>query len=460
VVDQSTGLTREMSLHDLEQRAIACSTRLTEEQSPATATERMELRRKQYADELNSHEQTLKALASAHNNAMRCFQNDLNQAAAAHRKIAPQAQEVEMAYRAEGREKSLPIIPHERLNELHEQAVERRDVKQIERLNEIRQALPAEFGGSMRDEYAVARLQAQRFTADTDCEVSKKRLEDFEQSHYLRRWEVNGEKWSRAEIDRHIARQEKAAAYYEARAGGDIRQSLRVMQGQNPARIFKLSEHRAKSEEATIQAAQARAEIDRVQPIREEIVKLTEARRAELTDELENNTRFANVLLQIEGGERELQTTLGREMPAPVYTEAELRRVEANAATLCNPELLKQHQALVRSAGNTPDAIEKLAACAFAREQVAKIALRESTERLTNFEERRADMPLLYKSAFGEEEVTTMRKAKQEAESSSWSERLGGLFTDTSNSHVEHEAVQQVARERHAELLKNLDLVH
>ena len=80
VVDQSTGLTREMSLHDLEQRAIACSTRLTEEQSPATATERMELRRKQYADELNSHEQTLKALASAHNNAMRCFQNDLNQA--------------------------------------------------------------------------------------------------------------------------------------------------------------------------------------------------------------------------------------------------------------------------------------------------------------------------------------------------------------------------------------------
>lgn len=131
--------------------------------------------------------------------------------------------------------------------------------------------------------------------------------------------------------------------------------------------------------------------------------------------------------------------------------------MEGNATILRDPELLHSYERLNESRAarlspeKAPAEIYHNAARAFAREQLAGIALTESSERLAAFEARQLDVPLLYRDANGEQRIGSLR----EVEPRNFSDRLWQRFTETASDRGRREAIQIAATERHAQLVKD-----
>lgn len=151
----------------------------------------------------------------------------------------------------------MSIITPGRLDEPYEQAVERRDAGQIKKLEEIRRALPAEFGDVTRDEHTAGRLEGHLLVGRAGLEVAEKRAADFGRSGYFRRCEVGGEGWSRYQIDRRLARAEAKAEFQEGRAAAYTEKTKLKLQ--NLPDLLDRGKNRRKAE-----AAQAEAEGTRV----------------------------------------------------------------------------------------------------------------------------------------------------------------------------------------------------
>lgn len=455
VIDQSTGLQREMSIHDVEQRALAVSQRLTDEQNPANAKERDLIQQAMFAQEMNRHQQTLQCIAHAHSQELRYHEQRLSTAIAAHNRSAPVANEVVELYRTQGRDVPMPIIAPEKLDELHEQAAMRRDVAQLTKLEEIRCALPVEFGETIRDDYTAGRLEGQLFMAHNNQEVAEKRAEDFERTNYFRRWEIGGSGWSRFEVERQLARAEKSLNFHQARELSYAEQSKFKLQ--NIPHLLERGEYRLKAESASREAAEARSEVERLRPVHQEVLKSIEAERTRLSESVQGERAFTDVLSTIANGERERRVSAGLEAVQPVLTKSELRRLETSANVLHDANLIHRYENLntQRSANLTPEKaatdLNYNAGRAFAREQVAGIVLDESINRLTVFEERRLDMPLLYKDASGEQKIGRLREVEPKTLIERWMRR----FTERQADKERREAIQFAATERHGQLVKD-----
>src|SRR6266498_2263154 len=131
----------------------------------------------------------------------------------------------------------------------------------------------------MRSDKEAVRLTAQVFTAGAELKAREERARRFDETRHLRQWEIGGEKFSLAEIDRGVERLSDAAAVFG-------RYELHL----DPAA-----------------RRQAISEIERLGEIRQEVIEKTRERQAEMREEASQARRLLDTLARAYSRETALQ---------------------------------------------------------------------------------------------------------------------------------------------------------
>src|SRR5205807_1870445 len=125
---------------------------------------RMDLEEQFTARELEQNDDVMATLRAKHEETITRLESELVKAKDAYTVAVEEA--VELAAEADGK-LPRPLASLKDLDELHEEAVDRRDPDAIRALDDLRQGLIEESPDSMqRDEYASSRLAAQYRMAD------------------------------------------------------------------------------------------------------------------------------------------------------------------------------------------------------------------------------------------------------------------------------------------------------
>ncbi|MBA3712496.1 MAG: DUF3854 domain-containing protein [Pyrinomonadaceae bacterium] len=482
--DPTTETSRRISQHDIEQRAKAGAYQEANASQPETAAERAELRQNLYHADVKRHQETTETIDKRHKKQVEAVRAEHTQALCRLDELAPKAAGIERQLVAAGEPLPTPIIARDVLDRLHEQAVERRDTGRITTLDRVRHRLAEEFGGDAHTDKSAARLEAHRSVAARDLAVTDRRIENFEQSRHQRQWDFGDEKWSLSDVDRELSRSardidfnERRNDYFENRLSwrGLLPHPSQLNPFRNPFHISpsKLSplppalnpnvraRYREEMEAGREAIHIAQEKIEKLTPLREEVVKRMDAHRGELHAEKDADREMVETLSAIRSREAVSRETRGARMPEPVYTSWELRRLETNAALLRDGDDLREYE---RAAGRAiaqqadPDTAaaktrDRLAGRAFAREIVAEIDSRDATARARQFDEHRAGARIVYKDGSGEDRTATLRDVQPKG----WLDRLTRHFTETAEERELRQTVERAVAETYSALLDNRD---
>jgi conjugative relaxase-like TrwC/TraI family protein len=455
VMDKTTGLRRKMSIHDVQQRAMAVAGRVADEQVSSMAGGRpenmyqwRELRDLEYAKEIGRHESTLNEILNSHATELRKLTESLN---TAHHTNIRKTSAVQSVANSDGNgQLPIPIIPHERLNELQLKAIRYRDVDAFERLEEIRQHLPLELGGPDRDSFSFARLRGQSILVDSNVRVAEKRLEDFEKSRHFAKFEINGQQWSLVRIDREqriaerqLEFQRKAISAYRWRIYGGL---------QNPWKLRNIGEYRERAASAKENVASSREEIRNLQPIREKVFGLIDVHRAELKENMQDEMRLAQALNRAVEQEARLRLAQGRESRPPEFNGQELERLEENAISQRNPQLLLTAQReMEKHYGQTETGRENLVVRSAGRAEATNVAFQDATERSQNFSENREFFPVLFTGADDLQKTASLRDLQPRTPT----DKVFSYFSP--NDRLDIKAVNEALDQHYGDLLSERD---
>jgi hypothetical protein len=244
--------------------------------------------------------------------------------------------------------------------------------------------------------------------------VRAKRLEDFERSRHQTRWEVDGEKWSLAELDRKLKELGSRAKVF-SRPGDLIPRRILSPVGEGLRIIRTLGKTTNILPSGRRDAA---AEVERLTEVRAQVVERIAGRREALRDEMSQASKMTATLDQMwqrEAGERRGR---GQPTPAPLLSNSELNRLEANAQATKDPEMLRLFQALeadqiTRTALAKRPSLEEVAGRALAREIVAEVAAHESELKLAEFEEWKDFSPVVVADAEGRDRTGSLYEFRE-----------------------------------------------
>lgn len=512
--DVSLGVERKSSIADLKQRGEARGQRAAELSGAETGTERREIKSATAAEDFTEHHPNVIEIDKAHTEQLNKLTHLRDKELDEHDRTLSLASRVQREYRARGEELPTPIIPRPVLDELHEQAVERRDPERIYSLDVLRHQLATEFGGHARNDHSAARLSAQAEIARQDQRVSERRAETFEQSCHLRKWEINGQRLSLSDVDREsryrqseVEFQTKRAEFYENRltlwgsfslpsAGslnpmnsvkgvvsafkdGDNKSETGEAQkrdfgdklkgaakeyalrrvgsiGNLPFGItlnpIRRAEYREQAAEAREAARVAQEKVDALKPLREAIVGRIDERRAELSQAVALDRAMSDALSSLRSAEAADRSATGRQMPEPSYKGWELRRLEADAGLLRDPEATRQFEHEV-GPGRENINLEGRASRAFAREVHADLVAEEAAARLETFTKHREHYPLSYRDAQGELQTGSLSDVTPRSSF----ERLTRFITETSEERALRTSLERAAAETYQNLVGDRD---
>jgi hypothetical protein len=216
------------------------------------------------------------------------------------------------------------------------------------------------------------------FVAQTELQAREERVSRFDRTRHLRQWDIRGETWSLADVDRRIERLS------------------------DEAQIFgRYHLHLASSDRKS-----AKDEIERLAAIREEIVTRTSEQRSELHEKAGEAGKLVDILSQAHERESERRAQSGQVMPEPKFTRDEFERIADNAATTRDAAMLMRLHEFEGHSNYYADpkeriSPERLLARALGRETMAEVFLHESSERLSNFHDRKEVQPLLIETPDG-----------------------------------------------------------
>lgn len=217
------GEQRKLSVRDVQKLARAQAHRQTarvfeaelakQEQRPVGERKsarvlRMELEEQFTARELEQNDDVLTTLRAKHEEKITELESELVKARSAYEDAVERAVEES----DEEGKVARPLARLKDLDELHDEAVDRRDTEAILALDRLRQNLIAEKGDEMqRADHTTARLAAQYRMAELDERSSRNYLSSFEETSHLRRFVVAGanrpdylpESMNKAENERH-----------------------------------------------------------------------------------------------------------------------------------------------------------------------------------------------------------------------------------------------------------------
>jgi hypothetical protein len=483
IVDVSLGLGRKSSIADLQQRAAARGQRAAETSGSQSGEERREIKAATYVSDVARHGTNVEEILQGHSEQLSKLTSLRDKELDAHDRLLSLSSRIERSYRARGERLPGPIIPRPMLDELHEQAVEKRDYERIVFLDGLRSQLAHEFGGHARTDHSAARLAAHAEIAEQDMRVSEQRAASFEKTAHLRKWEIGDKKLSLSDVDREtkykeseIKFQEQRAEFYEGRLSfwgafhlptpaslNPVRQVKAVFTNNPFSRVGSISlgptlnpirraEYRREAEAAREAVRVAQEKIKELLPQREEIVEKIEAKRAELAAGVERDRHMHEALSGVRDAEAGDRAATGRQMPGAEYKGWELRRLEANAGILRDEDALHHFEHEIG-----PDKenvrLEGRAARAFAREIHAQLLSTEAAERLDSFNENRDHYPLGYRDAEGGLRTGTLSDVKPR----SHVERLTRFITETPAQRAEREALERAASLTEKDLVAERD---
>ena len=376
--DESLQANRRISAFDVERRADARGVRAAGERGDERAEERRGIRQEVSALDLANHAETLREHGAIHRKLVNKLEVEAERAASERLLAQERAQEVARKHQERGEQAPAPFINRKTLTETQEQTVRRGIIDHTESLEQTRVAQSREFNRPARTKEEAARLSAQLFVARTDLQAREERASRFDRTRHLRRWEIGGEKWSLADVDRGLERLSDEAQIFG-------RYHLHIDPGGRKS---------------------ARDEIERMTVIREEIVARIAEQRNDLHDKASEARSMVEILSQAHERESERRAQTGQAAPDPKFTREEFERIADNAATTRDAVMLRRLHEFERQFNNYADTKERIEperrlARSLGREAMAEVFLHESAERLANFRDRKEVQPLLIEAPDG-----------------------------------------------------------
>jgi conjugative relaxase-like TrwC/TraI family protein len=455
VMDQTTGLQRKMSINDVQQRAMAVAGRIADEQVSALDGGRTasmyqwrEQRDLEYTKQIERHGSTLNEILKAHAAEVRKLTESLHSAQQTNLRATSAAQVVTNS--VGNGQLSIPIIPHERLNELQLNAIHYRDVDAFEHLELIRYHLPHELGGPDRDSFSFARLRGQAILADSNVRVAEKRVEDLEKSRHFAKFEIDGQQWSLVRVDREQRLAERQIDFQKSTISA---YRWRLYSGfQNPWKLRNLGEYRELALTVKESIANSREEIRNLQPIRAEVTRLIDEHRVDLQQAVRRERQMAHALNRSLDKENNLRSDQATQLLFPQFNVQELKHLEENSITLRDTQMLRLAEREMESHFAQTEVVrEQLAARAAGRAEAADISLRDITQRLQSFSEKRDCIPVLIRGAEGDEQTTSLHDLQPR----NITDKVFSYFSarDRLEINAAHEALDQ----QHADLLSERD---
>ncbi len=416
VVDQSTGEERKISDLDVRRRAAARATQATDRLSRNEAIE----------DDLNQHSVTLQQLDEARESKIAALGKDVGSMRAILGKVEDG---LSKRYEMPAEKELVPLLSRETLSELQQQAVKLNLVDRVSELEKLRIVSAREHAAPVRTDREAATLAAQVNVARAELMAGDARLENFEASVHLTNYEVAGDRWSLAALDKQIARRNEDTKLVPQRAARlDLRSLARL-------------NYSAAGRE------QAAAEVQHLAYVRGEIVRQVEERRAPLIADRDVSREMLDVLENAYSTEQRSRSPNGAAMPEPKYESYQVNRLESSAETLRDPRLIKEVSDLEKIAFKSDPEIN-WEGRAVAREIMSGVAVEETKERLQHFLESKRVASL----NLGEHRTGTLR----EVETRTLTEYLARAIESREQRDHRH-SITVAAREHHGRLVSDFE---
>ncbi|HYX28146.1 MAG TPA: hypothetical protein VE863_06240, partial [Pyrinomonadaceae bacterium] len=352
VMDQSTGEERKISDLDVRRRAAARASRL--------ATPDHNSRNQAIEADLANHVVTLQELAAAREAKIEALGKDIGSLSGVLSKVE---QGIVRRYEMPSERQLTPLVSRETLSGLQQQAVRLNLPECTLELEKLRVTLAREHNAPTRTDAEAAVLSAQLNMARADLRAKETRLENFEALSHLTSYEVNGDRWSLAALDKQIARQNEDAKIIPERAARlDLRSLARI----NYSAAGR--EHAA-------------ADVDYLSNLRTIVVRQIEARRVPLITDRDLAREMVDILQNAHESELRTRSRNGEAMPEAKYERHQINALESSAETLRDAELLREVHDWEKR--NEPEI--NWEGRAVAREIMSDIAVRETRERLQHY---------------------------------------------------------------------------
>lgn len=210
------------------------------------------------------------------------------------------------------------------------------------------------------------------------------RAHQFERNKHQTRWEIDGEKYSLAELDRTIAEKQNRSRFFGS-----------------PLRINTI--HLIPSER---RAAATAAE--RLKEVREVVCAKIDERKQQLASSIAQSVRMTQTLTQIYGHEQESQRACGGERLDKILTRSEISHLIDHASTLSDRAMLQQAYILEaqyhdRQSPDKQPPLTEQAARAGGRQVVSEIMVREAGKKVEAFNEHKDFVPVIITDLDGRE---------------------------------------------------------
>jgi hypothetical protein len=415
VIDESTGAERKISDLDVHRRASARAYHFLDRVEHEST----------YETDLSRHAVTLQELDQAKEAKITELDAKVKGFSAALEKI-----EARLALTSETNTAEVtPTISRVTLSELQDEAVKLNLPAAFRELENVRVELAREHNAPARTDGETRTLVAQFNVARADYLAREKRLDNFEASVHLVNYEIGDERWSLAGLDKEMARRREDAKIIPERA---VRLDLRAL-----ARINYSPRGRE----------EAAREVERLTQIREEVLRQIELRREELTADRNLASELGEVVESAYTREERSRDRSGQSKPNPKYSEDHVKILEAGAEILRDMKLLSEVHEWEKAASKHDQNIN-WEGRALAREIMAEVGAKETTQRLEQFLETKRVASL----HLGNHRTGTLR----EVEARSLTDYLARLIETTTQRDYRH-TVRLAATEHHGRLLAEFE---
>jgi len=418
VMDQSTGEERKISDLDVRRRAAARASRL--------AGRDHDSRHQAIEADLANHTTTLQELAAARETKIEALGKDIGSLRGVLSKVD---QQILRTYEMPAEGGLTPLVSRESLSELQQQAVRLNLPECTSELERLRVALAREHDTPTRTEDEAAMLSAQVNVARADLMARNERLEKFDASSHLAPYEVHGERWSLAALDKQISRRREDSKFVPERA---IRLDLRSLTRFNYS---------------TAGREKAATEVEHLTFIRGEVVCQINQRREPLNIDRDLVQRMVDVLEDAYDRDQRTREREGKEIPEPKYEPYQIRELETSAETLRDSKLLREVDDLERASFKN-DRESSWEGRAVAREMMAEIGVKETRERLQHFLESKRVASL----NLGDHRTGTLR----EMEARTLTDYLARAIESREQREHRH-SINSAARDHHGRLVSDFE---
>lgn len=421
VVDQSTAEERNISELDVRRRAAARAARFGQA-NHAVRNELIEA-------DLAGHADTLTQLEEARENKIAALGKDVG---SLRGNLARIEESIIKRYEMPADRRLEPILSRNTLSELQNQAVRLNLPERVLELENLRLSLAREHNAPARTDDEAALLGAQLNVARADLMARGARLENFEAAVHLTTFEVGGDRWSLAALDKQITRRREDTKLIPERAAHLNWRALARMNYSQAAR------------------QQASADVEHLSNVRDEIVRQIEQRRQPLIEDRDLAGEVLGVLENAHAPEQRSRSQNGLTLPDPKYERHQINALEASAETLRDSNLLREVHEWEKHAARTDSDIN-WEGRAVAREIMSGLSVEQAKERLQHF----LDSKNVASLNLGHHQTGTLRQV----EARTLTEYLARAIESSDHRDYRH-TVKLAAREHHGRLASDFERAH